>query len=61
LPNLIIYDPALSVGVSPLYLTIAILLQARKQSQLTPIWPEELDLMIFGCKTDSSLKKKAQE
>jgi hypothetical protein len=57
LPNLIIYDSELNVGTHTLYLTVAMILEARQKVKLTPIWPEELDLMIFGSKIDRNIKK----
>ena len=50
LPNLVLSEPSLVIESEPLHLTVAIILEARRKCKLTPIWPEELDLMIFGPK-----------
>jgi len=57
LPNLVIYEGELSVNTDPLYLTIALILEARQKVKLTPIWPEELDLMVFGSKISRDKKQ----
>jgi len=54
IPNLLIYDAELSVSTKPMHLTVAIILEARRKCSLTPIWPEELDLMVFGSKSKIS-------
>jgi hypothetical protein len=61
LPNLIIYDAELSIPSNQLYLAVAMILEARQKCKLTPIWPEELDLMIFGSKVDREKKKVIQD
>lgn len=57
LPNILIYDSDLIVATNPLHLTFAVVLEARQRSKLTPIWPEELDFMIFGTTVDREAKK----
>lgn len=52
IPNLIIYDADLTVEAPQLHQAVAVILEARRKCKLTPIWPEELDLIIFGPKSD---------
>ena len=55
--NLIIYDPQLTIEVNTFHLCVAMILEARRKCQLTPIWPEEMDLMVFGPSTDLESKR----
>jgi hypothetical protein len=49
-PNLLIYEPLLTLGVpTPLFLAVAIILEARRTVGITKLWPVELDYMLFGC------------
>lgn len=61
LPNLVIYEPAIIIETEPLHLAVAVILEARRKCQLTPIWPEELDLIVFGPKVGSQNKVAVQE
>jgi hypothetical protein len=50
LPNLLIMEPLLTLGVpTPLFLAVAVILEARRTVKIVHLWPVELDLMIFGC------------
>lgn len=40
LPNLVIYEPSLVIDGNPIFLTVALILEARRKCQLTPIWPD---------------------
>jgi hypothetical protein len=51
LPNLIVYDPHLTLGVpNTAYLSISIILEARRNIGVVQLWPEELDLLVYGCR-----------
>jgi hypothetical protein len=53
LPNLLIYDPLLTLGdSSALDLAVAIILEARRNIGLKNLWPQELDLVLYGCKIE---------
>ena len=50
-PNLLVREPVLTLGVpTPLFLAVAIILDARRNVGILELWPEELDLMLFGCR-----------
>jgi hypothetical protein len=54
-PNLLIYEPLLTLGVpTPLFLAVAIVLEARRTVGIINLWPRELDLMLFGCEIPRS-------
>jgi hypothetical protein len=49
-PNLLVHEPLLTLGVpTPLFLAVAIILEARRTVGIVDLWPKELDYMIFGC------------
>ena len=49
-PNLLVHEPLLTLGVpTPLFLAVAIILEARRTIGIIDLWPKELDYMIFGC------------
>lgn len=54
LASIVIYNAELTVSMSTQYVAMAIILLARKKSNLTPIWPEELDYMVFGPKVSKN-------
>ena len=44
------HEPLLTLGVpTPLFLAVAIILEARRNIGIVTLWPKELDYMIFGC------------
>jgi len=54
-PNLLIHEPLLTLGVpTPLFLAVAIVLEARRTVGIIDLWPRELDLMLFGCEIPRS-------
>lgn len=57
-PDLFILEPLLTLGVpTPLFLAVAIILEARRYLGIVNIWPRELDLMLFGCEIPISQEK----
>ena len=48
LPNLLVYDAQLTLEEHPLYVCIAIVIEARRSSGALTLWPNELDFLVFG-------------
>lgn len=64
MPNLLLYDAAVSLRHHPFKLALSIVLEARRNVGVVDIWPinGELQLCVFGDSTDHlKLLKNVQE
>lgn len=51
MPNLLIYDAKLTLSQpAPLFLAIAMILEARRNVGIIEIWPKEMDYLTYGYK-----------